>query len=382
MQKFDRLRTILAVAGVMTLASAQGVLASHDDDYERPARVAGHVYTSSNEAGGNRLMVFARHRDGTLTFQNAVPTGGVGTGGGLGNQSGLARSTNGRYLYMVNAASNNITVFRIERDGPQFIQLVNSGGVRPVSIAVDNDVLYVLNAGGAAGSEDNITGFSIGRHGGLTPIANSTRPLSAPSTAPAQIGFNNRGNVLIVTERATNMITTYTLDSNDRPSQPIPQASSGQTPFGFDFNRQGFLLVSEAFGGAADASAASSYWVSSDGTLRVADASVPTTESAACWLVTTRDGRYAYTTNTASNTVSGFSVGRRTGSLTLLDADGRTAATAAGPIDADIVGNRFLYTLDRAGGQISGFEINHDGSLDAVAPVTNLPTSMNGLVAE
>ena len=107
------------------------------------------------------------------------------------------------------------------------------------------------------------------------------------------------------------------------PGGALPQASSGQTPFGFAFDRRGHLIVSEAFGGTA--SALSSYDVAPSGTLGLISGSVPATgERAACWVVTTRDGRFAYTTNTATRTVSGYGISAA-GALSLL-----TRAWAAG----------------------------------------------------
>jgi hypothetical protein len=50
---------------------------------------------------------------------------------------------------------------------------------------------------------------------------------------------------------------------------PLVQDSAGTTPFGFAFGKRGQLPVSEAFGGAADASATSSCRLGSDGILTV-----------------------------------------------------------------------------------------------------------------
>lgn len=79
-------------------------------------------------------------------------------------------------------------------------------------------------------------------------------------------------------------------------------------------------------------------------------ASAPTTESAACWIALSGDEKFVYTSNTASNSISGFAR-RRDGSLELLDADGVAATTGVGPIDlATREGLDFLYSLDRVGG--------------------------------
>jgi 6-phosphogluconolactonase (cycloisomerase 2 family) len=183
-----------------------------------------------------------------------------------------------------------------------------------------------------------------------------------------------------VTEKATNAIVTFPIDHHGLPGDAQVQASNGATPFGFAFGKQDHLLVSEAFGGAPDASAVSSYELDEDGGLTTIAASVGTTESAACWVVVTPDGRFAYVTNTASNTISGYAVGAD-GSLELLDADGRTGITGGGPIDLAITdGGRFLYTLNSGSQTISAFRIGEDGSLTALPYAASVPAGANGLV--
>ncbi|MCI0635461.1 MAG: hypothetical protein L0206_16335 [Actinobacteria bacterium] len=141
------------------------------------------------------------------------------------------------------------------------------------------------------------------------------------------------------------------------------------------------MFVSEAFGGAPDASATSSYRVSSDGSLVLVSGSVPTTETAACWVVLSKGGRFAYVTNTGSATISGYRVGSG-GSISLLDPDGVTATTGAGDIDAAVTrGGEFLYTLDAGPHAISGFQIQADGSLVPVPGAGGLPARANGLAA-
>jgi 6-phosphogluconolactonase (cycloisomerase 2 family) len=305
-------------------------------------------------------------------------TGGLGSGGGLGNQGGVVLDNSGRWLFVVNAGSNEISVFRVRRHGLALVDVADSGGTQPVSVSVDRNLLYVLNAG-----SDNIAGFHISRHGRLVPIAGSSHPLSTTGTGPAQIAFSPDGEQLVVTEKATNNIVTYQLDDAGLPSAPVVHASEGQTPFGFAFDRRGRLFVSEAAGGAADAGSVSSYDLRDNGDLETISGAVPTTESAACWVVITGNGRYAYTTNAGSGTVSGYFIGRD-GSLTLLDADGVTGVTGAGstPIDMALsVNSRYLYTLNAGNGSISGFRVDSNGALHAITGVSDLPPAANGLAA-
>ncbi len=358
---------------------ASSLAALHDEGDERlRGPGAGAVYTLSNQASGNDVIVFPRSFDGSLGNPAHYPTGGTGSGGGLGNQGAVILSTDGRWLVAVNAGSNDISVFRVRRTELDLVGRTASGGERPISVTLHRDVLYVLNEGGSG----NISGFRLGYGGRLTPIAGSTRPLGSTSPAAAQVQFSPDGDVLVVTEKSTNSIVTYRVNRRGLAGEPEVQASAGQTPFGFDFDAQGRLFVSEAFGGAADASAASSYRVQPNGRLRTISASVGTTETAACWLVVTRNGRYAYTTNTGSGTVSGYAIGRD-GALTLLDG-GQSGQTGAGtsPIDLALTrGSRFLYVLNSGTETVSAFRTGRDGALEPVGTTTNLPDGANGLAA-
>lgn len=337
----------------------------------------GVVYTSTNSPEANEVLVFPRAADGSLGTPVAFATGGLGTGGGLGNQDAVVLTSNNRRLLVVNAGSNEVSVFGVEDKGLKLLDRVASGGITPVSIAVRRSLVYVLNAGGTG----NITGFRLDAKGKLHPIPNSTRPLSSPTAGAAQVSFSPVANVLVVTEKATNVISTYIIQDGGLTTGPNVQKSVGATPFGFAFRRNGTLVVSEAFGGAPDASALSSYNVSSIGTLSVISPSVATTETAACWVVITSNGRFVYTSNTGSNTISGYRLSP-SGELFLLDADGVTATTMSGPIDLALTrSSHYLYSLDSGSGAISAFGVQTDGSLTPASGASGLPSGATGLAA-
>lgn len=339
------------------------------------------VYTLTNRAAGNAVAVFQRSADGSLTAAGEVATGGLGIAGGLGNQGALALDEGGRFLFAVNAGSNDLSVFRIRPGGLTLVDRVASGGVSPISLTVSGDLLYALNAGSGP-APGSISGFRIGHDGSLSPLAGSTRPLSAAAVGPAQIQFDPTGHVLVVTEKATNSISTYTVGSDGIASGPNVQPSNGATPFGFAFDTRGRLIVSEAFGGAA--SALSSYGIGRDGVLETISPTVfAAQERAACWVVVTRNGRYAYTTNTGSGSISAYEIGRD-GTLSLLDQDGRTAVTGGAPIDAALSRNsRFLYVLNASLNRIDAFRVESDGGLTPLvgAGAAGLPAGANGLVS-
>jgi VCBS repeat-containing protein len=344
---------------------------------------AGAVYTLTNEVAANKVAIFYRAADGGLTPGDTVATGGTGTGAGLGSQGALALSRNGEWLYAVNAGSNNISVLRVGESGLEMVQKIDAGGSTPISLAIGDRLLYVLNAGG----NGNIMGFTIGPRGTLTALSGSSRGLGGNATGPAQVGFSGDGDVLVVTEKAANAIVTYTIGRDGRPGQPMTHPSSGATPFGFDFARRDILVVSEATGNPAGGSAVSSYAVGDGGGVHVRTASLPDHQAAACWTVATESGRYAYVANAGSGSISGLRVDER-GQLTLLNANGITATTGAGshPTDeAMSLGSRYLYVLltpAAAAGGIAGFAVGADGSLQPVNTVTGLPMgSAAGLAA-
>jgi len=343
---------------------------------------AGAVYTLNNSSSGNAVLVFSRSADGHIISAGMFATHGTGTGKGLGNQGALAIDAANGFLFAVNAGTDNISVFRIGKNGLGLVDLVPSGGHQPISLTVSHKVLYVLNNGAAVGGSDTIAGFAVGANGHLKPIV-SGLPLSAGSVGPAQIGFNSDGDVLLVAEKSTNNIDVFSVDDDGVAVGPTIVPSAGQTPFGFAFGKRNEVFVSDAFGGAANAGAVSSYVVSDNHGLTTITAAAVDGQTAPCWVVLTNDGRFAYTTNTGSGNVSGYRV-EFNGVLRLLNADGQTANTGTGstPLDAAISNDaRFLYVLTPGTGNIQGFSVSLDGSLTPLSQATGVPSSASGLIA-
>jgi len=240
--------------------------------YDEPACCLLSVRDMSNSASGNQVIVYTRAADGTLTWKANYATNGLGITGLTGsNQGGLVLSEDGRWLIVVNAGSNDISVFSVNHKGLTLTDRTSSQGTMPISLTVHGSVVYVLNSGGAE-STSNIAGFALS-DGQLSEISGSVQPLSGV-TAPAQISFNPTGTVLVVTEKSTSKIDTFLVNSEGVASAPNVQSSSGGTPFGFDFAPSGTLIVSEAAGGPSGTSAVSSYTISDSGSLTTLSASV------------------------------------------------------------------------------------------------------------
>jgi len=338
------------------------------------------VYTMSNDPAGNQILAFGRSADGSLVPSGTfTATGGRGSGGGLGNQNGLIFDAATNRFFAVNAGDSSISMLSLTPDGTlELLSNVPSGGERPISVTVSGSVVYVLNAGVVAnGTAANISGFSVVGDN-LTPIANSTQPLSAPNPNPAQIQFNPDGNVLVVTEKGTNMLSTYTVEA-DVASGPTVKVSAGQTPFGFAFSANGHAIISEAWGGQANQSSASSYSVGANGFLTTVSSALGTTRTAACWVAVAGD--YAYMANAGSSDITGFHVAPD-GILTLLDADGVTGQATAAPVDEDVTDdNDFLYVVNNGSHSFSIFQIEADGSLTKRPDFIGLPSTASGIVA-
>lgn len=337
------------------------------------------VFTSSNDAAGNHLLVYARAPDDGLALQTQAPTGGLGTGAGLGSQGAVTLGRDGRFVFVVNAGSDSVSTFKLASEGLVLMSTVPSGGTLPISVTEHEGLVYVLNAGG----DGKVAGFR-NVHGMLMPVDGGVRGLSmAGGTGPAQVGFSTDGEALVVTEKMTNRLTSYRVKPHGGIGMPIVTPSAGVTPFGFAFNARNRLIVSEAAGGAPGASTTSSYrFANTAPALPVAvSAAVADTQTAACWVAVTPDGRWAYVTNTGSSSVSRYHVGPD-GSLTLTEAVAGETGEGSAPLDAAVSPDGgHLYTLNAKTATLSSFHIRRDGSL-ALRPLTGgVPPAAAGLAA-
>ncbi len=376
----------LAVA-LVALSSAACVAPSADSESSETTEndlVAGHVgavYTLSNDVASNDVIVFRRAANGSLQRAATYATTGKGSGDGLGSQGAIVLSKNRQWLFAVSAGSNELSVFFARGEALYLVDTVPSGGVRPVSVTEHDGLVYVAHAGDG---QNDITGFRQRNDGTLARIPGSTRTLSGPTVGPAQIAFSPSGGALIVTEKMTNKVDEFRMTSSGRPGALIVHASNGQTPFGFSITQRGQVIVSEAVGGADDASTVSSYQLGRTSGLVTVSASVPNTEGAACWVALAKSDRFAYVSNTKSGSISAYSVAND-GKLALIGTDGRAADTGAGsgPLDMAVSRNDgFLYVLEGGTASLGVMRIEGNGSLTVLADVPGLPATSAGLAAQ
>lgn len=335
----------------------------------------GAVYTSTNSVDGNKVMVFHRAVDGTATFQQSIATGGIGTGATLSNQGAVTLSDDERWLFVVNAGSNDLSVFRVLEDGLELTDIAATQGLTPVSVAQHDELVYVVNAG-----DDSVYGFRLRFDGQLVPIHGGRAYLANSGSGAAQIGFGPNGRYLYVTGRDTQSIDGFRLNAKGTIVQQGVLSSNGAVPFGFAVGNRGQLFVSEGGGGIDGTGAVTSYRFESTGALTTISPSVDTTRSATCWVVLDPTRRLMFVSNTGSNSISSLAIGFD-GELTLLDPD--SATTGAGPLDMAITADgEFFYVLNEGVGEIGDYTIDADGSLFGIpGSPGGIPAGASGLAA-
>jgi 6-phosphogluconolactonase (cycloisomerase 2 family) len=339
----------------------------------------GAVFTMTNRPSGNAVVAFNRAATGRLSKLDTYPTGGAGGRGVTPSSNPLAFGDEERYLFVANPGSDEVSVFSRRGRSLTRTDVVASGGPRPLSVAVDGNLVYVLNAG-REGAAPTIRGFAL-EDGTLSPIGTAALPDGVKG--PPQIGFSPSGDQLVVTDRPSDQIIVYPVQASGQVKAPtVTDVDEGSVPFGFDFTPQGTLLVSEARG-APSGSALSHFQITSDGTLATVVNSAPTTEKAACWVEVTPDGKLAYVTNTASGTVTGFRV-QADGAVQRVTENGVAADLGDGsvPLDMTISGS-VLYVHEKGDRAITGFRIDpQTGALTKTdGAATGLPASAAGLAS-
>jgi 6-phosphogluconolactonase len=345
---------------------------------------AGAVFVMTNAAGGNEIVSYQRSADGSLQQGQTFRTGGRGSGGvtdPLASQGSLTLSRDGSLLFAVNAGSGDISVFRVHGSSLALVDRVPCGGSEPVALAQHENLVYVLNAGGAS----NVKGFRLHQDGTLTSIPAALAYLSAGNSGAASLSFSPDSQFLLVTEKITMNIDVFQVQSDGTLAATAINPSAGPGLFGVLFAPNGIALATETGpAGGTNASAISSYSVQSNGTLTTISASVPTLAAATCWHMVTPDSRFVYTSNAGSANISGFALSS-TGTLTpIAGTIVGTNPTGSTNLDLALSSNgKFLYTLNSGTGTVSIFGINQDGTLTSLGEASGLTASagFNGIAA-
>jgi 6-phosphogluconolactonase (cycloisomerase 2 family) len=363
---------VLALGLTQAGSAADGGGAGPESAHSKSA-----VFVMTNAAHHNEILSFERQSDGSLKKYGTFHTGGRGSGGTtdpLGSQGSLTLSDDHTLLFAVNAGSGEISSFLV--DGPKLllVDVKPSGGSAPVAVAQHGSLLYALNFAG----DSSVVGFTID-DGSLKEIPGSIRYLTAANSGASSLAFSNDGSFLVVTEKLTNKFDVFPVKSDGTLGAAVVTQDASAGLFAVAFAPNGALLAVETGG-----STISSYWVEASGVLTGLSIGVPTLGAGTCWHAITPNGDWVYTSNSATSTISGFSIAAA-GALTPLT--GTIVATnPAGTTNLDVAisgDGKFLYSLNEGNGTIGVFGIGDNGKL---TPLGELPafaakTGFNGIAA-
>ncbi len=361
--------TIFAMAGIFLISCNK-----LGDFFDKGnSGVKGYVYTMSNDAAKNSILIYKQDMNGMLTYGSMVSSGGKGMGAGLGSQGSVVFDKSNMLLFAVNAGDNSISSFKVSSNGNlALMSTIGSGGTMPVSLTVFKSWLYVVNSGG------NICGFKVSNSGGLEMIPGSTQPLSKGDAGPAEIMFQPDGSHVIVTEKNTNRICTFKITSTGTAEAPVVNPAYAETPFGFAIAGDNQLIITNAFGGGAMQSVISSLTIGVTGVTSLSSA-LPTQQTSVCWVALTKDQEYAYATNAMSNTISSVHIGAKN-QLELVDAS--VAKSGTSPTDIVLSGNaEYIYNMNSVSHSISQYQVLPKGRLLSLGEVAGMPPFAAGLAA-
>jgi 6-phosphogluconolactonase (cycloisomerase 2 family) len=360
------------------------------------------VFVQTNSTAGNAVQIFNRRKNGKLSKGKAYPTGSTGSGSLRAatpfpfteSQGSVTLSRNGRFLFVTNHGGNAVTSFRVTQKGLTRVSTVPSGGVGPLSVTVNpsNKLIYVVNEGSPA----NIAGFKVSSKGVLSPLSNSIRPLAYPAGAPAEILFTDNGRVLAVSDRdagpgeAQDFIETFKVGNGGRATALPPTPATGQTPLGFAFGAHNLLVVTYPDNDRPNLGSAGTYRTASNGTLTPVDLKA-TGQTATCWVVITRNHKYAFMSNTLSVSLSAYRIGSGGGLKSVHN--NPPARVQGAPVELALSrDSKFLYAANvdpgvivndpNAKTDIEMYKVSTTGKLTSIGTAgSGMPTSTSGNAA-
>lgn len=206
----------------------------------------------------NRVIVYADRGGGPVEQVRKYPTGGAGTGGRLHNASAMAMDGMGRIL-SVDAGSNRVSILGFDHvtGAVSVVGSFASLGSVPSSIAVQGDLIYVLNSGMVDFSNPErrvgpavIQGFRVHEDGRIRAIPRARLTLPGAcvkypcfgDSLPVQVGITPARDGVFVSDTGRNAMYSATLDGQGRPGAMRIQESPGA--FGFSVAANGLIGLS------------------------------------------------------------------------------------------------------------------------------------------
>jgi len=382
----------------------------------------GAVYTATNNSDENSIIAYQQFDDGTLEKIGEYKTGGKGTGlielsgkpynpdaghpltdgyDPLESAYALWRTPDNKNILVANAGDGTVSSLRVNKDlSLSLNNVVKAGNINPLSIATHGKLVYVASKGrkNKFPNDGTLNGYLIDDKGLLTPILDSERHLNG---RPGSIEFTADAKFLVAVEVSTGAIHTYkVLENGSLSNKPISTIKSPLVegrflaiPIGTKIISKGgknFLLVTEArfvdskgklkpsteknrakypFQSHYEGQTGSvtSFEIDPNGKLILISADVPAGEGfwggqqTTCWITSSNDGKFAWTSNSFSASISSYQVGSQ-GELKLLEEISYQAPNNKEyytDLDLSADGN-YVNVLSSNSGTTWVFAINHD----------------------
>lgn len=306
----------------------------------------------TNDPDSNQIEVYDAETGGLLQTLSTHGRGGVG------NNARGVQQFKGELFAAVNNGSNSVALFHRSGGGLTFDEVLTTTS-QPVSIDFANDHMYV--AGATTVDSFVLHDGRVERLDGTTVLA-LTDGSAPPSGSTGQVGAINDRQLIVTLKNDPDPGTVDVVElRNGRVTGAVPNAVSAPAgslaPFGFAVYPDGTALITLAH--------SNQNGIFRDGAFSaVADAG----QIANCWA--TRSGKYVFTANTASNTLSRV-IG--TGSNAFVDSAVAATIPTGNPTDLDAE-DGLLAVIDHRAGQshLTFFAYNAFGELTARGAVITI----------
>jgi 6-phosphogluconolactonase (cycloisomerase 2 family) len=389
------------------------------------------VYVGDNVSTGAGIKIFRRDDMGRLTELATVPTGGKG----LFDIVGFDRAPTGIFaavdigpwehdanmifnqdrsrLFVVNQGSDDLSVFNVSADGLTLTPVPGSPfktGHVPASVGLAAfDTVIVVNKnddpGGQKplGKQGSVMTFKMASNGSLTPVPNSeiffptTRGgegvFKGQTSTPSQVLVSEDGRLAFVNDFFAGMIRPFIVqpDGTLKPTKPFDIRSLGEAvlpangmsfPFSLGlaiYPGRNILYTGLLF----ENRVAVFRFNPKNGKLtylRIAENS----GSTVCWFAISKSGKYMWTSNQASNSVSTYDVSDpenpREIQVVQFDGCGEPSQVAVDPnenwihyVNAPVTNKCSQKDPEMESNMIHTLRIGPDGRLTEVSPPTLMP---------
>ena len=374
-----------------------------------------YILDNNGEPGKNAVLGYHRNIDGSLTALPGSPflTGGTGFGttgttaatalllappGPFDGENFMAADPVGGILYVPNGGSDNISALRMAPDGalsPVRGSPFAITGNTPVTVALQGSTLIIANNATDpnqlnTGVGPSYTTARIDLFGHVRQIASV--PLAAGSV-PTQATPDGVLPLVITNETGAGTHSEYFLDQffgqlHLLQSQRGPILPGDTTPtgtLGIDVHP----FAQYEYVALTGASAIGVYrlgesqgrfnetFVTTVATTNGTAASPTGSGNAPCWLHVSPDGRYAYTGNTASHSISVFSLQNPAAPVVVQTVVVRNTNTATFDFEFSPDG-RFIYFIEAAGaltGAAAANQVHILSVSQATGQLTEIPAS-------